>query len=115
MTLSVPAPHWKGRRGCLMPQDCTMVMKPATMMEALMRYSFTVSSSLLPLRIWAGVMRPMSMAIMCWKPRMAAGMKAIFSSSGKKPGGGRPFAPAPHIQGYGQRGMHRNLVRGRGV
>ena len=31
------------------------------------------------------------MAIMCWKPRMAAGMKAIFSSSGKNVGGGRVF------------------------
>jgi hypothetical protein len=31
----------------------------------------------------------MSMAIMCWKPRMAAGMNAIFSSRGKNVGGWR--------------------------
>ena len=37
MTDRVPAPHWKGMRGCLTPRDWISVMTPATMMDALMR------------------------------------------------------------------------------
>ena len=58
ITESVPAPHWNGSLGCLMPADCTMVMMPATMMEALIMYSFVFWSLVLLAMMVAGVIRP---------------------------------------------------------